>query len=207
VVVQVGAAVHDTAGRVVGHCQVNVDINSCLELGARFDHDTLAWWTEQPGLKAVIGHPSRFPIRHALEVLSRLHRLHRPRRVWSHGASFDLPILGWYLDRLGMEAPWDYRDIRDTRTLFETAAFFGWERPQRETAHTALADASAQAQDVAAALTHLEVARAQARLSAQSNTDLRGRITAMEGQQAELLELGGDTLRAAWEALSAEDED
>jgi hypothetical protein len=29
----------------------------------------------------------------------------------------------------------------------------------------------------------------------------------MEGQQAELLELGGDTLRTAWEALSAEDED
>lgn len=39
--------------------------------------------------------------------------------IWSHGASFDIPILESLFRRLGMEnPPWAFRNVRDTRTLF-----------------------------------------------------------------------------------------
>jgi hypothetical protein len=52
----------------------------------------------------------------------------------------------------GYIIPWDYRSARDTRTLFDLAGqLTGWEKSRRETVHTALADAIAQAEDVRSA--------------------------------------------------------
>jgi hypothetical protein len=60
-----------------------------------------------------------------------------------------VPVLASAYRALGLREPWDYGRVRDTRTLFALAAeLAGWEKPRRETAHTALADAVAQAEDV-----------------------------------------------------------
>ena len=42
-------------------------------------------------------------------------------RIWSHGASFDPPILGAAYAAVGLPVPWHYRAPRDTRTLFDIA--------------------------------------------------------------------------------------
>lgn len=41
--------------------------------------------------------------------------------VWSHGATFDIPLLAAAYERCDMRAPWHYRAPRDTRTLFAVA--------------------------------------------------------------------------------------
>ena len=43
-------------------------------------------------------------------------------KLWSHGASFDIPIVTWTLRYFGLDEPWKFWDIRDTRTLFDLAS-------------------------------------------------------------------------------------
>ena len=67
------------------------------------------------------------------------------KRVWSHGAGFDVIILEWYFRKIEKAIPWSFWEVRDTRTLFDIGI-----NPNRATvtAHNALADAVDQAQGV-----------------------------------------------------------
>ena len=66
-------------------------------------------------------------------------------RIWSH-ATFDVPIIEAAYQRLGLEPPWDYRNCRDLRTLYDLAG--GCPPAQNERAHHALSDAVAQMQEI-----------------------------------------------------------
>ena len=41
------------------------------------------------------------------------------KRVWSHGAGFDVTILEWYFRKIGKAIPWQFWEVRDTRTIFD----------------------------------------------------------------------------------------
>jgi hypothetical protein len=135
-----------------------VALQSSLLAGGRIDPDTVAWWRK--------GHAeAKISIESNAErlgvVLSAFSTWYPPGAIlWSHGAAFDVPVLDCAYLSLGnlfpITAPWSYRDVRDTRTLFWLAELAGWQKPKRETAHTALADAVAQAEDVCAAYTWLK---------------------------------------------------
>ena len=86
------------------------------------------------------------------------HQIHAPERVWSQGAAFDIAHLERYYERLGWKQPWSYSAVRDTRTLYEAAELYaGWQRDKTvPAAHTALADAQAQAQAVLSAMAALQ---------------------------------------------------
>lgn len=129
-----------------------VALQSSILAGGGVDADTVAWWRH-----ADRSAESRISIESGAErigvVLSAFSDwFPEGAYIWSHGAAFDVPVLASAYRALGMREPWDYRRIRDTRTLFVLAGeLAGWDKPQRETAHTALADAVAQAEDVRAA--------------------------------------------------------
>jgi hypothetical protein len=163
VVMQVGVAVFDpgavdTVGRWYTGDEAwewNVDIDSCLKLGGRVDDSTVRWWLrESPEARASVAFMGQ-SIRTVLDQTGFRHRWDKCERVWCHGATFDVPILEHYYRECGVTPPWKYHEVRDTRTLFELAEQAGWVREKRETAHTARADAWAQAQDVQLALAHL----------------------------------------------------
>jgi exodeoxyribonuclease VIII len=67
-------------------------------------------------------------------------------RLWSHGTSFDVPILQSLYHDWGYNTPWKYNATRDTRTLFH-AAGLDWDTADemREPSHDALDDARCQA--------------------------------------------------------------
>jgi len=65
--------------------------------------------------------------------------------IWSHGASFDIPILDYALRAASIKTPWAYNSVRDTRTLFSISPP---EKIENELKHSALADAVAQAKMV-----------------------------------------------------------
>jgi DNA polymerase III epsilon subunit-like protein len=155
-IVQVGAVIFDNfpvettlAGR--GTFERTIALQSSILAGGRMDADTVEWWR----------HPDRTKPRISVEsgaervgvVLSAFSDwFPEDAYLWSHGAAFDVPVLAHAYRMLGLREPWDHRRVRDTRTLFALAAeLAGWEKPRRETAHTALADAVAQAEDVRAA--------------------------------------------------------
>lgn len=107
--------------------------------------DTIKWWLSQEdeARKHLMG-GSTVPLKDALLRLSKF----VPKDlegIWSHGASFDIPILSYWYRELGIKIPWDHRMVRDTRTLL-------WLTPGvkvvNEDKHNALSDALAQARAI-----------------------------------------------------------
>ena len=162
VVIQLGVTVFDTHGTggelPEGASQEwNIDPQTCQDLGFEEDASTLQWWADRPAAtrEAVYAEP-RYSIQHVMDNLTAFHRRYQPARVWCHGATFDVPVAESYYRALSLQAPWNFYDVRDTRTLFEMAeGLTGWRRPKTNTAHTGRADAIAQARDVQAAMAAL----------------------------------------------------
>jgi hypothetical protein len=131
----------------------NIDRESCWRLAMDVDPKTEKWWSEQSETaRASLLLPE--PI-HAVHVMqqfkdwlcenTRVDRL----RVWSHGATFDIPLVRTLAHKTGIEIPWKYWNECDTRTLILVAQKNGLNekqaRVQHGTAHHALHDAIAQA--------------------------------------------------------------
>lgn len=161
-IIQVGVVAfdpHGTGGELPeGSSQEwNVYPSSCDLFGGQEDAATMAWWEERPAAtrEAVYAEP-RYTIEHVLDNLGAFWRRYEPARVWCHGATFDVPILQAYYRAAAKVCPWKFWDVRDTRTLFEMAeGLTPWRRPRIDTAHTARADAMAQAADVQGAMAAL----------------------------------------------------
>lgn len=101
-----------------------VDIDSYKPYTGCFtmNGSTLTWWmttapTEARN-EAFLG--QRFSLKTVLEEFSTwVKSLSGEIRPWSHGASFDIAILSHSFTILGLEIPWKYWNIRDTRTLYD----------------------------------------------------------------------------------------
>lgn len=155
-IVQLGAVKFDPTDTVsvsVDTFERTISIDSNLRAGRTVDGSTIEWWLRQSGeaRRSIVSGPvSLF-----MALYDFADWLGLPAEIeglWSHGAAFDVAILEDAYRGSTRAAPWDHRVVRDTRTMFWLAeSLCGWERPTRETAHTALADAIAQAEDVRSA--------------------------------------------------------
>lgn len=138
-----------------------VTLQSCLLLGGRYMPDTRDWWCTQKSAAQQLICRNAVSISEFLDMVDECYLSNQCSAVWSHGASFDIPILEFYYAQLGRKAPWKFYDVRDTRTLFWMAAAAGWIKPRRETAHGGLADSKAQVEDVCSAMQALSQAGVQ----------------------------------------------
>jgi hypothetical protein len=121
---------------------LRVDIDSQDALGCTVSEDTLGWWRKQDTsiMEEAFDPRNRIPIH---EVMNQFHALAwNCDAFWSHGATFDLMILQNIYDRLGRSYPWNFWQMRDTRTLFDIG--FEPDMPQNAK-HNALEDAKRQA--------------------------------------------------------------
>jgi hypothetical protein len=134
--------------------------------GRTIDPDTVAWWLQQNaayGLGEGMQDDGAMCLPSALKALNTwlLTEALEVECVWSHGATFDLPILeDAYAGEFGEQPPWHYKAPRDTRTLYDLAPG-GMpaiaKDPEQE--HDALYDCEIQIKQVVGALAAL---RAQA---------------------------------------------
>lgn len=136
-------------------CEWNVNLMSSVMHGGVPDDGAMDFWRRRPGQwDDLTSYGTTIPA--LLNNLDTWFAREKPERVWCHGATFDVPILQGYYERLGRKTPWRYGQARCTRTLFEDAeTHAGWKRPERETTHLGLMDAVAQAEDVQSAYTAL----------------------------------------------------
>lgn len=133
---------------------VRVDLGNCQRLGMEFDAATIYWWLQQEeeARKALVeGTP--VGLQKALRNLNtyieeQTAGLTKLERVWSHGATFDLVILGQAYRRAGVKQPWSFRQARDTRTLYNLYYIPDQERPEDTNKHHPLWDAWRQARMV-----------------------------------------------------------
>jgi len=119
-----------------------VDVDSCDRIGATVSQSTIEWWSNQ----SKAAQEEAFNPKDRIDIVDAMDQLYKfcwgAKRVWSHGAGFDITILEWYFRKVGKAIPWSFWEVRDTRTIFDVGI-----HPNRPPvlAHHALEDAWNQA--------------------------------------------------------------
>jgi len=119
-----------------------IDLDDQDALGREVDPNTITWWSSQPPeiMEEAFSPDDRIPL---VEAMDRFHKFAWGcSAFWSHGATFDLVILENIYRQLNKPLPWNYWQLRDTRTLFDLG--HDPEMPQ-DSKHDALQDAIRQA--------------------------------------------------------------
>lgn len=83
--------------------------------------ETLRWWRGQDSEHNAFAVACAGGLRLTRAMTDFLHwwqGIDPVQAVWSHGAAFDIAILGHALTQFGFNEPWGHRDVRDTRTLY-----------------------------------------------------------------------------------------
>jgi hypothetical protein len=123
-ILTIGAVKFDPFGDDVNEqkCErfyVKVDIDSCDQLGCTISQSTLDWWASQSkeAQEEAFSPDGRISITEAMNQLYKF--CWGAKRVWSHGAGFDVIICEHLFRKIGKAIPWSFWEVRDTRTLFD----------------------------------------------------------------------------------------
>lgn len=145
---------------------LRVDVDDCVRRGLRIETGTVYWWLQQGEAareRLVGGAEPPISLKEALsDLIGIVEALGRLDGVWSHGATFDLPILATAFRACRLAVPWKFWQACDTRTLFWLCEQVTGQKPERPNAgvkHSAADDAVAQARWVQEAHRRLIAAR------------------------------------------------
>ena len=122
------------------------DVDEQIGLGREVQQDTLDWWSKQdPAVREeALGDSDRVSLETVTKQLNKF--LVGVEDIWAQGPVFDIVILENLYRQLEKPCPWNYWQIRDSRTLFSV---HGDPRVKgRSGHHDALADCIYQAQGV-----------------------------------------------------------
>ncbi len=109
------------------HMTLNLSIPDQEALALETDPATAAWWRDQeakhPGAWATAT-ANPMPLAVALPYIGQWLTWARGAddfQLWCHGATFDAPLLFEIYRRAGVACPWQFWQVRDTRTLYDLA--------------------------------------------------------------------------------------
>ncbi|NBP00019.1 MAG: 3'-5' exoribonuclease [Proteobacteria bacterium] len=143
VVLSLGAVHFDPySDDIADELYFKIDLDDQDKLKREIDPNTLDWWSKQdPAIMEEAFSPNdRIPLADAMD---RFHKFAWGcSAFWSHGATFDLVIIENIYRQLNKNLPWNYWQLRDTRTLFDLG--FDPCMP-KDSKHDALQDARRQA--------------------------------------------------------------
>lgn len=123
VILSIGAVLFDIKGQgVLDKLQLKPTIEEQSDIFNREICDgTVEWWSKQSpeAIEEAMGDDGRISFKDAMEKLYKF--CWNRRAIWSNGAGFDVVVCESAYRQLGMQIPWSYYSVRDTRTLFEVA--------------------------------------------------------------------------------------
>lgn len=109
------------------HMTLNLSLPDQEGLALEKDESTLVWWRDQeakhPGAWAAAT-ANALPLASALPYIAQWLDWARGGddfQIWCHGATFDAPLLTEIYRRAGIPCPWQFWQVRDTRTLYDLA--------------------------------------------------------------------------------------
>ena len=148
VILTVGGVKFDphTYMKPYGEMYFRVDVDSQTKQGRDVMEDTLNWWAKQPEeiKEEALGDKDRIDL---TDMIKQINKFSVGVDVfWCQGPLFDYAILQNIYAQLGHPVPWQYWQIRDSRTLFSLVPRDPNEK--REALHNALADCYFQAKKV-----------------------------------------------------------
>ena len=123
-----------------------VDVDSQTAIDREVMQDTLEWWAKQPKeiSEEALGDKDRISLEDMVKTINKWSV--GVDVFWCQGPLFDYAILQNFYKQLGHPVPWQYWQIRDSRTLFSLLPRDPNEK--REALHNALADCYFQAKKV-----------------------------------------------------------
>ena len=142
-ILSLGAVHFDPYGdQIYDELYFKIDLDDQDKLNREIDPNTIEWWGKQDPeiMEEAFSSDNRIPL---IEAVERFHKFSWGcDKFWSHGATFDLVIIEDLYRQLNKPLPWNYWQLRDTRTLFDLG-----HDPEmtKESKHDALADARRQA--------------------------------------------------------------
>ena len=95
------------------------DLDDQDKLGREIDPNTLDWWAKQDPaiMEEAFSAENRTPLADAIDQFHKF--AWGCDAFWSHGATFDLIIIENLYRQLNRPLPWNFWQLRDTRTLFD----------------------------------------------------------------------------------------
>jgi len=122
------------------------DVDAQMALGRTTDESTLTWWGEQNETvrNEAMGDDGREPLDTCMDALHKF--VWGSDIVWAQGPTFDMVILENLYAMKGKTVPWQFYQVRDSRTIFTMGV--DPEMNKGNDAHNALADAYWQAKGV-----------------------------------------------------------
>lgn len=153
-VLSIGAVMFGPSG-LGGTFYAPILLESCISVGLTIDPATVSWWMRQSDeARAAAFRDDAAPLWKVLGDFFDWYTANRATHPWCHGATFDAPILEAAFKACGLAAPWEYWDVRDTRTLYDLAGV----KVDRSagTHHNALDDAINQAKAAVQAMRILQ---------------------------------------------------
>lgn len=145
VILTFGAIKFDPYSDTVGaNMYFRINVDEQLTLGREVNDSTLEWWSKQNDdvrEEAMGDGEDRISLDQFTIELNRF--LVGCKNVWAQGTMFDIGILEHLYKQIGKPVPWQFWQIRDSRTLLSV---LGDPRDKNaQGAHNALADAVSQA--------------------------------------------------------------
>ena len=125
---------------------VRVDVDEQLKLGRHVQQDTVDWWGKQAEdvQEEALGDHNRTDVEEFLNQLNKF--VVGVDNIWCQGPVFDIVILENLYRQVERPTPWQFWQVRDSRTLF---GVHGDPRDKgAKGAHNALIDCYYQAQAV-----------------------------------------------------------
>lgn len=152
IVLSIGAVSFDETGRIHSEFYVNIDKTTSIAAGLKLDPVTAAWWRQQSkeAQAALLVDPK--PLAKALDAFRIWFFKQDAPTVWCQGANFDAPVLEGAFDAAGVEVPWKFWNVRDTRTVYDLFDFDTRTVARGGAKHNALDDARHQVRLLTAAL-------------------------------------------------------
>ena len=123
----IGACFFDVDSDAVGETfYANIDPKTCEDINLYIDPKTKAWWSMQSKAAREALEVDTRPVKEVFESFRRwiiTNTVDKTRlQVWSHGLSFDVPIINHTQSLLRLLPVWNYYNERDTRTMLWLAA-------------------------------------------------------------------------------------
>jgi hypothetical protein len=153
VILSIGIVKFNLSGNFEAVFNKKIDIQSCLNCGLQVDGNTIEWWLGQndENIKQLVG-VDKCSISNVLYSLEKMFSFEDNWCVWSHGSNFDIVLLENAYKATKQKIWWNYKNVRDTRTLFDIVNY----TYKAIGKHDALEDAMCQAKAVCEAYKKLK---------------------------------------------------
>lgn len=155
IILSIGGVKFDPNGeKIIDGFHFRFDVDEQEAKGRVINESSLEWWGGQDNkaIETAFGSEDRTDV---TEILTFLRRWFVGiDKVWAQGVAFDMPMLEHIFKQYDMIHPWNFWDVRDSRTLFGIMPVDP-RKAQTFDAHDALEDARVQALCVQQALKQL----------------------------------------------------